>query len=539
MTKIKAPNLNLSPHILAKITHYALWISFAGLGFLFITELGFSMAWRMEHDTPLLHYVAFLINEHDYVPYRDVFETSMPGSILFHMAIGKGLGYQDLAIRIVDVVYLLLLMVVSGAYLRRFGSLAAILAPLCFAIFYLSYGPLMSLQRDYLGLLPIAVAIWISLRFQSQKFHLVLVNGALFGIAALFKPHLLLGLPLITTYQSYQYQMALHEVINKGLWVRHAILCFLLALGGAIVVVAIPLLWLWIIGAWPAFWSMVWDYLPLHIQLTVNHSILAPGERFSYLLGTYIKFGGYSLLCVPILLVLILFWRKEISLPRAPTLLMLSLTLLYSVYPIFSGQFWNYHWMPFYYFAFMCLGIAASVLQPAFSKSSVVDVPITQKHYAVMLVVIFVLSLTLKVTPTLGRQLQGQALTPPENGRVDQIAQWLSNALAPGEKIQVMDWTSGAVHALLEAHVPIATRFIYDYHFYHHVSNPYIIQLRQEFVQALSIAAPRYILIVTDKHKPRGWDTSTGFPQLQEYLKQNYQITASQNGYVILSRKVM
>lgn len=43
-----------------------------------------SLTWRMEHDTPLLYYAAFMMDKHGLIPYRDIFETSMPGTFAFH-----------------------------------------------------------------------------------------------------------------------------------------------------------------------------------------------------------------------------------------------------------------------------------------------------------------------------------------------------------------------------------------------------------------------------------------------------------------------
>ena len=62
-----------------------------------------SLGWRIEHDTPHFHYVAFLMDKYDRVPYRDIFDLQMPGTYAFHYAIGKLFGYGDLGFRIVDL----------------------------------------------------------------------------------------------------------------------------------------------------------------------------------------------------------------------------------------------------------------------------------------------------------------------------------------------------------------------------------------------------------------------------------------------------
>lgn len=106
---------------------------------IFLAELALSLNWRMEHDTPLLHYVAFLIDQHDFVPYKDVFETSMPGTFLFHLAIGKTLGYGDTAFRVVDIAYLMLLLTATWFLVRPImGPLPALISPLLFLAYSIS-----------------------------------------------------------------------------------------------------------------------------------------------------------------------------------------------------------------------------------------------------------------------------------------------------------------------------------------------------------------------------------------------------------------
>lgn len=63
------------------------YLFLAVLAIVFLVELGLSLHWRMVSDNAFLHYVAYLINEHGFVPYRDIFEVNMPGTYLFHMAI--------------------------------------------------------------------------------------------------------------------------------------------------------------------------------------------------------------------------------------------------------------------------------------------------------------------------------------------------------------------------------------------------------------------------------------------------------------------
>jgi hypothetical protein len=169
-------------------------------GLLFALELILGLQWRMQHDTPLLHYVALLIDRYDYVPYRDIYETSMVGVFFFHLLVGKLFGYGDVAFRIVDAVVLLSITGIAWAALHRLGSRVALLAALLFGLYYFSKGPTMSLQRDYLAILPIVASILIAGRAGRHAKLGAAAIGALLAFAALIKTQLAIGLPVIILY---------------------------------------------------------------------------------------------------------------------------------------------------------------------------------------------------------------------------------------------------------------------------------------------------------------------------------------------------
>lgn len=101
--------------------------------------------------------------------------------------------------------------------------------------------------------------------------------------------------------------------------------------------------------------------------------------------------------------------------------------------------------------------------------------------------------------------------------------------------MQPLDWAGGAVHALLLSKARLATRFIYDFHFYHHVSNPYIQNLRREFVRDLEMRRPRFVVEIVGEDKPwvSGTDTTREFPALRSLLARDYRTACQGNGYVI------
>lgn len=104
--------------------------------------------------------------------------------------------------------------------------------------------------------------------------------------------------------------------------------------------------------------------------------------------------------------------------------------------------------------------------------------------------------------------------------------------------MQPLDWTGGALHALLSARAAPATSFVYDIQFYHHVSSPYIQELRRRFITELTAARPRFIVEIDDASKPwpEGPDTTHSFPALRSILARDYQVALRGAGYTIDER---
>ena len=113
----------------------ALLFLMAGLLTLLLLVYSYLMLqWPMMREAHYLHYIAYLINEHHFAPYKDIFETSWFGTFLFHAAIGKIGGYTAIAFRTADSVWLGLLLLITWRILRRLDSRLAIIAPLTFAL---------------------------------------------------------------------------------------------------------------------------------------------------------------------------------------------------------------------------------------------------------------------------------------------------------------------------------------------------------------------------------------------------------------------
>jgi hypothetical protein len=453
--------------------------------------------------------------EHGKVPYRDIFEMNVPGTYLAYSIIGKITRYNELGIRCADIFILLMIAVLNWVWMKRIDSRSAWFGSVAWSFSYLGIGPQMSLQREYLILLPLLVGIVISsFRNQNQKFWLSIATGFCFGIAATIKPHSLIGLIVILSFQ---------YIDNRNSYIRKILLPTII--GVLLPIIAFGI-WLYVIGADRAFIDIAVNYWPLYTHLDGHFATISGMARFVYLFQKMRTFAGLGLWVAAALVgsYVVLFVTSMNQLQKRQVSILLFLALAYTIYPIFAGQFFTYHWL-LYLFFIIQLSSLCLIRQPAEFKPA-------QRVFPV-LVLLFVLFTSLPVRALISAITEKS--TDKREERVNQISNFLKENVVAGEAVQPLDWTGGAVHALLRSKTMIATPFIYDFHFYHHVSNSYIQQLRTRFIRDLKNSRPRFILQVTDEDKPwvSGSDTTREFKELQSILDEHYKIVFKGDGYLI------
>lgn len=514
----------------------ALRVALAALALTWLLKLASIWSWRMGHDTPLLHYAAFLIDRCGFVPYRDLFETSMPGTFAVHVFLGHVLGFGDAAFRLVDVSLLCATMAMCAAFMRRFGVLPSLVSALVFGHLYLAKGPAISLQRDYIGVLPVACALWL-LPTQAQtvpRHGRFVMLGVLFGCAMLIKPHLAIAWPVLLWAL-----LALRRQAGFSTW-TDALGCVAASIAGLMLPWLLAWEWLSTHGAWAPFTDMVTHYLPLHSAMTGMQQTISGSARWWYVLRRGLGMGGHHPMVALALMSLamsLLPWRRGPALtPREVTLrVLLGCVIAYTVYPMLAGKFWDYHYMPLVYFCALAIGLLFHTPDTATATP-----PSPRTHLLAGLALAAMLYLQVPWATYLGPVLSDLRGTTPrtvKDERIDEMAAWLREHLRPGDTVQPLDWTGGTHYAMLRAHARLATRFLYDYHFYHHVSSPYIQGLRRTFMAELGAAAPRFVIEVPqDKPWVSGDDTSREFPELKALLKARYTVVHEAQDYRIHER---
>jgi len=504
------------------------YLFLASLATIFLVELGLSFDWRVRGDSVYIHYVAYLINEHGFVPYRDLFEINMPGTYLFHIAIGKMFGYSDYALRMVNIAWLTATFVVTWFIMKSFGRVTAFASCLLFGIIYLGFGPYMSLQRDFIAILPIATALLLTTwRKPNHSVNLIhFLHGVLFAFVALIKPHLIIGLPAMIVYNCIHDTNGLKSI--KKL-IKPFIVGGLFALLGFLLTLIIPFLWLWRIGALQAFWDIFSSYTPLYAQMSGD---LKFRETFSHVMNTlnsYTHFKKLGILLMASIFGVYIVLTKSISVAtKKLSILLLLLSILYAASAGIGGKLWFYHLVPYMYFA--SLGTAIVLYSP----------PLFAKLYRpnILPLLVFIVASTPVLRYSVFQQIVIKSKTPYELSaeiRQDEIAAYLNAHMLPNDKVQPLSWVGGTLEAMLASKAILATPYIAELQFYHHVSNPYIQNLREDFMTKLEAEMPRFIVDVY-AYPISGLDVTYEFPELKAFIKQHYDKDYTGNDFDIFRR---
>jgi len=488
------------------------------LAALLVAQAAFSLQWPIAHDEAPLFYEAFLM-QNGHMPYRDFFDFQMPGSYLAYSLLGILSNFGALRIRILDLAILTAISTITYFAMRRFGKATAFAAIILFGLKYLQGGPSLSLQREYLILLFISLSIWIGVT-DSLTFRKRLMLGLLYGLAATLKPHAALGLLPFLLFDIADLRQR-RELSLQSLTKQ---IIFPVTLGFAIPVSLITLYLAITHSLFPLI-DIILNYVPLYTQINGEMAVTSSAERTAYLLNQLWRLGGGGLWLIPAGFGIYLNRNRQ-------AYLLGSLAIIYTLYPALTGQFFPYHYIPFIYTIILVASLSTNY-QPSTTNHS----PFTI-HYLSPVILLLTILLTVKPSQTFLRQLQGKDIAIAAD-RAAQISTYLEKNLEPGDQVQPLDWTGGTLLAMLENRAPIATSYVFDFYFYHHVSTPYIQSLRNDFMNQLQESKPHFIIEVTAIDKPwvSGEDTTRDFPELRAFLTENYSVTMEREDYIIYERR--
>lgn len=488
-----------------------------------IVQAACSLRWTPTHDSAPLLYEVFLM-QGGAMPYRDIFDFQMPGAYAAYYLLGIISNFGPLRLRILDLSILAALLVITYFAMRRFGQLPALAGGVLFGLTYLQGGPSLSLQREYILLVFIALAL---LRHDSLTPKHRLALGLLFGLSAVIKPHAALGLLPFLLFDMADLRqrpnvslpsLAKQSLLPTGL--------------GFLIPISLTAIWLALTNALIPFLDIAANYWSLYSQINGRMEINTGAERWLFILAQLPHLGGYWLWLIPAGLGIYLNRNRQ-------TYLLASLTLCYAIYPALSGQFFPYHYIPFAYFILLLASLSISTfdLRPSTFPFITSASPSASLHLSSFILFATIL-LTIRPSAAFLRQIEGKPIATSTD-RAAEIVRFLERKLEPGDQVQPLDWTGGTLLAMLQTRAPLATSYVFDFYFYHHVSDPYIQSLRADFMTQLQEANPRFIVEVTAIDKPwvSGEDTTREFPELRAFLDERYSVTMEKEDYIIYERR--
>lgn len=475
-----------------------------------------SLGWRAAHDVPILMYAARLMVESHAVPYRDIFDMNLPATYWMMGGLVRFLGCSDGAVRFFDLALLGCILALTFTALRRWGRSVAALGICLFALRYFSGTWHLSLQREYLALLPLsAILAWMSRREPCSAWGGALL-GFLFAWLALIKPQFVIFFVPVAVFVCGERPE------------RRRLLQFGAALAaGFSVPLAGCVCWLIWQDAWRPFLELVTQYWPLYGQMSGTHEIVTGAARWRT-----VTHGALAMLCswyVAAAFLGIAAWLRSEKASRPRILFWVAMLACSILLPCFSGQFWGYHKIPFFYVT-LCLSALV------FTEGAVEERPSFLSWANVGIGSVFVAAWMAVALPRSYHEAASGVITTEKQGVPDAVAAYLRARLVAGDRVQPLDWTGGAVHGMLMADALPATRFLYDFHFYHHVDSPVVQKLRHEFLSALESDPPRFMVEPLGQLRPSGGGTSDTFAEFEHWRAGTYHVAESQRGYRIWER---
>lgn len=463
-----------------------------------------SFSWPMDGDISFLYYIAWLMNEHDYVPYQDVHETSFFGTFIFYSALTKLVGYSTIAFHIVDTLFFLALSWITFRLLKPFGTPAGLLAIGLFGEMYYQYGAGVHLQRDFVALLPVALALLVSQQASIDSSKKCFLSGALFAVAACIKPQFGFGAPLVVVL----------IVFDSGITWKKALIA---SITGAVIVIFAGFAWLVYHGILDDFLDMTLNYLPHYSTINGRNFARQPIDSWigaiKWIFERFKIFGPLLLISIFVCLRYKPFDKSQQRL----VLVLFLLWVLYLIYVTMAGKYWEYHVLPSCYFLAMCLALIA-MQAPGLAVPRHVSVCLLFAWAALAWFVVFEQSW--RITPNTDKAY---------NARIEeasaQLAGYLAEHLQPGDRVQshVSHTHTAIFPAMLEAQAIPATPYLENYLLYHDIDQPFVKHARERFLETLQRNPPRFIIVTPTVFFFHGDKTEKVFLPFEEWLALNYR----------------
>ncbi len=481
----------------------------AGLGGLVAWLAWRSLRWPLIHDAPIMHYIAWRISE-GAAPYRDLFDMNFPGVYLFHLAVVKLLGTGDGAWRAVDLGTTVVAALLVAALAAPWGRVASIGGGLVLAAYHLASGAWNAGQRDFL-LCPFLLAAALGLARWSEGAGLssVLLAGLALGAGMTIKPHALVFAAGLAVFIAVRGRLGRRSEPACGGTSRGVVS----TLGAFAAGLAMPPLaaiaWVASFGALGAWRDIVFGYL-----LPLYSRVARPADWLYFRWQPWLAIIGMLAVSLASLA-----WRRGLTARHAVVLVGLAYGVVH-----FVGQRkgWEYHLYP--------LAAFAAVLVCA-------EIERSRGRRVAWLALAAGLASLVWSLGVKGVEAADSGWIAMKERRVTALTADLVARTKPGDEVQVLDTTDGGVHALLRARIAEPTRFVYDFHFFHHTESPTIQRLRSELVHDLRARPPALVVAWEPGWPVSGYERFESFPALTAWLRAEYTLAHEGDGYRIYAKR--
>lgn len=485
------------------VVHGALAASAALLAYL----VWRSLHWPLIHDAALMHYIAWLISTGS-VPYRDTFDSNMPGVYLIHMAVlGLG-GTGDAAFRVFDLGWLAVTAWIMFVYCRAAGNrVGGAAAVTLFALQHVSGGANLAGQRDFLlCVFLVAGAYGVARSAESGgRIAPLAWAGLALGSATMIKPFA--GLFLVGCAGAAA--MSARRASRSSLGAAGAVL------GAGLVVPALLFGWLASIGGLAPLFRITTEWaLPFYGRLG------GAGPLWHLVSLRWTFLGAAALLG---------------AVRRAPgpydirrRLAIVGVVYAFLHYALQSKGY-SYHLYPLA--CFLCL-LAGLGLAP--DSPGTPGLAARVRAYAGGLPAALAVALTLIVMGERGLAWANEPGNAKLGERVEAVIFDLKKLL-PGlpqdGTVQVLGPPGG--HVLLKMRLRQPTRFFTDFQFFLPTRDPRIEALRTEFVTGLEARPPAAIVVFPGRGPAGPYGRLAEFPVLVEIINYRYFLAEDGKGYQI------
>lgn len=480
-----------------------------------------SYDWRIIHDSAIFLFATQQMENFNTIPFLQFHEENTPLTYLMYHGIGKLFGHTTYGWRLFDYLFLSIMALTTYWVVRPLHRRAALLASLAATASYLYISPTQALQREYLILFPMLLAMrlmYADLRhFYLKLFAMGFLIGLMTGVKVEFSVYgaVLFGLYFYINGMSFK---------AVRCWMSGGIAAFL----GFSLPCALSYYYLESNGATKAFLEIFSGYWPLYRDISLAELYFVhPMLYFFHYLRTFTMFGleaGYWPLITQVIFFSAfyrIYLRKNDRQAKIIDAIMVLMAATLIV-PFIPFKFFLHHYFPFMLISsiFFSLMLFSEVPEP--SKTIF-------KFISFFTIMGFGLRLfDIGTSDYFYRQDRIKA--------TDQIVDYLKNTakVQKGELIQPVGWTdNGVVIPCFEVESKLPTSFIYGYQFYHHTNTPYIKNLRKKFVEELNLNPPRFLLEapymtfqLVGTHRDQ-----VNFPEYEQFRDQNYRFVMRAKNY--------